>query len=53
MNDFPIIETIDDVLPFVKERTEFAIAERPWGTVIDYHVTLPDSFETPQAHFIR
>ncbi len=46
---FPIIETIDDVRPFVEGRDEFVIAERPWGTVIDYQVTLPDSFKTPQA----
>ena len=53
MNDFPIIETIDDVLPFVKGREEFVVAERPWGTVIDYQITLPDSFQTPQARECR
>jgi RNA ligase len=49
MDKFPLIRRIDDVLPFIKERTEFVVGEREWGTVIDYQVTLPDSFGTPQA----
>ncbi len=44
---FPIIETLDDVLPAVKGRDEFVVAERPWGTVIDYIVVLPDTFPCP------
>ncbi len=53
MNDFPVIETIDDVRPFVEGRDEFVIAQRSWGTVIDYQITLPDSFATPQARECR
>jgi len=53
MNDFPIIETIDDVLPFVRERKEFVVAERQWGIAIDYQVSMPDSFMTPQARECR
>jgi RNA ligase len=53
MNNFPIIETIGDVLPFVQGRKEFVVAERPWGTVIDYHVTMPDTFNSPQANEYR
>jgi RNA ligase len=44
---FPTIETIDDVLPAVAGRDEFVVAERPWGTVIDYIVVLPDTFPCP------
>lgn len=49
---FPEIETIDDVLPAIKDRDEFVVAERDWGTVIDYQITLPDSFPCPvrEAH---
>ena len=46
---FPVIETIDDVLPAVRGRDEFVVAERKWGTVIDYQITLPDSFLGPDA----
>jgi len=47
MNYFPKIETIDDVLPAVKGRDEFVVAERDWGIVIDYQVVLPDTFSSP------
>lgn len=53
MNDFPIIETIDDVLPFIRERKEFVVAERQWGIAVDYQVSMPDSFMTPQARECR
>jgi RNA ligase len=53
MNDFPIIETIDDVLPFIRERKEFIVAERQWGIAVDYQVSMPDSFITPQARECR
>ena len=49
MSQFPTIEKIDDVLPAVKGRDEFVVAEREWGTVIDYQITLPDSFAGPHA----
>ena len=53
MSQFPVIETIDDVRPFIEGRDEFVIAERSWGTVIDYQITLPDSFQTPEARECR
>jgi RNA ligase len=42
--EFPIIRTIDDVLPHIKDREEFIIAEREFGTVINYQVEMPDTF---------
>lgn len=52
---FPAIETIDDVLPAVKGRDEFVVAEREWGTVIDYIVVLPDTFPCPvqETHSLK
>lgn len=44
--EFPLIRTIDDVLQAVVGRSEFIVAERSWGTVIDYQVTTPDSFDS-------
>lgn len=41
---FPEIRTIDDVLPHVKDREEFIVAEREFGTVINYMVSMPDTF---------
>lgn len=43
--NFPRIETIDDVLPHVQGRDEFIVAEREFGTVINYMVVMPDSFD--------
>lgn len=42
---FPSIETIDDVLPYVKDREEFVVAERDFGTVINYVVAMSDTFD--------
>lgn len=42
---FPEIRTIDDVVPHVKHREEFVIAEREFGTVINYMVSMPDTFD--------
>lgn len=44
---FPIIKTIDDVLPAIKGHDEFIVAERPFGSVINYLVALEDSFDDP------
>lgn len=41
---FPEIFTIDDVIPYVKDREEFVIGERDFGTVINYAVSTPDTF---------
>lgn len=42
---FPEIRTIDDVLPHIKDRTEFIVAERDFGTVINYMVSMADTFD--------
>ena len=43
--NFPIIRTIDDVLPHIEGREEFIVAEREFGTVINYMVSMPDTFD--------
>ncbi len=42
---FPEIRTINDVLPAIAGRDEFVVAERDFGTVINYLVSMPDSFK--------
>lgn len=42
---FPEIHNIDDVLPHIKGREEFIVAEREFGTVINYVVAMPDTFD--------
>lgn len=42
---FPVINTIDDVLPAIAGRDEFVVAERDFGTVINYLVAMPDTFK--------
>lgn len=42
---FPEIRTIDDVLPHVEGREEFVVAERDFGTVINYAVATADTFD--------
>ena len=41
---FPTIHTIDDVLPHIKGRDEFIVAEKEGYTVINYVVSMPDTF---------
>ena len=41
---FPEIRTINDVLPAIAGRDEFVVAERDFGTVINYLVAMPDTF---------
>lgn len=41
---FPLIHTIDDVLPHVRDREEFIVAERDYGTIVNYAVAMPDTF---------
>lgn len=41
---FPTIYTLDDVRPAIAGRTDFIIAERDWGYVVNYLVAMPDSF---------
>ena len=42
---FPEIRTINDVLPHVEGREEFIVAERDFGTVINYAVAMADTFD--------
>ena len=42
---FPEIRTIDDVLPHVEGREEFIVAERDFGTVINYAVAMTNTFD--------
>ena len=42
--EFPVIRTIDDVLPHIAGRDEFIVAEREFGTVINYAVSMEDTF---------
>lgn len=42
---FPEIRTIDDVLPYIEGRSEFIVAEREFGTVINYVVSMADTFD--------
>lgn len=42
---FPLIETIDDVLPHIEGRDEFVVAEREGYTVINYVVAMADTFD--------
>jgi RNA ligase len=42
---FPEIRTIDDVLPHVEGRSEFVVAEREFGTVINYMVSYAGTFD--------
>lgn len=42
---FPVIRTIDDVLPHIEGREEFIVAEREFGTVINYVVAKTDTFD--------
>jgi RNA ligase len=41
---FPEIRTIADVLPHIAGRSEFIVAEREFGTVINYMVSMADTF---------
>jgi RNA ligase len=41
---FPEIRHIDDVLPIVEGREEFIVAQRDWGSVINYVVSMTDTF---------
>lgn len=42
--EFPIIKHIDDVLPHIKNRSEFSVIEKDYGYVINYHINLEDTF---------
>jgi RNA ligase len=42
---FPEIRAIEDVLPHIEGRPEFIVAEREFGTVINYVVAMADTFD--------
>ena len=46
---WPIIRTLDDVLPAIKDRQEFIIAERGDYNVVNYLVNLQDTFPSPDT----
>ena len=41
---FPRIECLADVLPAIEGRDEFIVATREWGTVVNYMVSMADTF---------
>jgi RNA ligase len=41
---FPRIERLDDVLPAIEGRDEFIVAQREWGTVVNYLMSMADTF---------
>ena len=43
--EFPEIRHISDVLPHIAGREEFVVAERDFGTVINYIVAMADTFD--------
>jgi len=54
--EFPRIERIEDVLPAIEGRDEFVVARRDWGTVINYMVSMSDTFpdvDTPEMAIRR
>ena len=42
--EFPTITHLDDVRPAIEGRDEFIIAERDWGYVVNYMVSMTDTF---------
>jgi RNA ligase len=41
---FPHITCLDDVLPAIEGRDEFIVARREWGIVVNYMVSMADTF---------
>lgn len=51
---FPVINHLNDVLPYVKDSKEFVVAERDGFIVVNYNVITPDTFGArDEADFIR
>ena len=42
--EFPRIESLADVLPAIEGRDEFIVARREWGIVVNYMVSMADTF---------
>jgi hypothetical protein len=53
--DFPLIRTIDDVLPAIDGRDEFIVAEREGYKIVNYVVNKEDTFFSgdPEIDAIR
>ena len=47
---FPRIECLDDVLPAIEGRDEFIVATREWGTVVNYMLSMADTFLAVENH---
>lgn len=52
MIEFPVIETIYDVLPHINGRDEFVVADKGDYTVINYNVMFEDTFLYPEEEGI-
>ena len=48
--EFPRIECLADVLPAIEGRDEFIVANREWGTVVNYMVSMADTFPAVENH---
>jgi T4 RnlA family RNA ligase len=44
---------LKQALDAVKDKPEFGVYERPFGTVIDYNVTMFETFTGPNEHILR
>ncbi len=46
---FPIIQTLSDVLPHIKDKTEIKVWEKDSYTVIDYMLSMENTFDNPYS----
>ncbi len=53
MYTFPEIETLDDILPAIKDRKEFSVFDKGDYTVVKYNVAFEDTFKGENAHLKR
>lgn len=49
----PVIDNINDVLPFIRHKEEFRVMEKEGYIAIDYVVTKENTFDSPQARECR
>lgn len=50
---FPRINTLDDVVPYIKDNSQFTVMDRGPFTIVDYHFQAPGSFDGPDAKILR
>ena len=50
---FPVIRTLNDVLPAIQGRKEFSVIEQEHYTVIDYNIQIEDTFDTTPNGLLR